>query len=78
MLSLGLPHAVPGVGNKHHGHLVLPMAVHQVLETLPGGGDGGSASYQHAINVKEEPERVGALWGDLGHRGGSTEQLEGR
>lgn len=73
MLRLGLPHAVPSVGDKHHGHLVLPVAAHQVSETLLGGGDGGSASHQHPIDVKEEPKRVGVLRGDLGHRGGSPE-----
>lgn len=76
MLSFILPHAVSSVGDKHHGHLVLAIAVHQVAETLLGGRDGGSASHQHAIDVKEEPKRVGVLWRDLGHRGGSTEQRE--
>lgn len=76
MLSLGLPHAVPSVGDKNHGHLVLPFAVHQVAETLPGGGDWGSASNQHAVDVKEEPKRVGVLRGDLDHRGGGSEQPE--
>lgn len=72
MLSFGLPHAVPSVGDEHHGHLVLPAAVHQVLETLLGGRDGGPASHQHAIDVKEEPERVGVLRRDLGHRGAAS------
>lgn len=76
MLSFGLPHAVSSVGDKHHGHLVLPTAVHQVSKTLLGCRDRGSASHQHAIDVKEEPERVGALRRDLGHRGESTEQRE--
>lgn len=69
VLSFGLPHAVPSVGDKHHGHLVLPVVVHQLPETLLGGRDGGSASHQHAIDVKEEPERAVALRRDLDRRG---------
>lgn len=76
MLRFGLPHAVSSVGDKHHGHLVLPIAVHQASETLLGGRNRGSASHQHAIDVKEEPKGVGALRRDLGHRGESTEQRE--
>lgn len=61
MLSFGLPHAVPSIGDKHHRHLVFPIAVHQVPEALLGSRDRRPAPHQHPINVKEEPERAGVL-----------------
>lgn len=63
MLSFGLPHAVPSIGDKHHGDLVLAVAVHQVSKTLLGCRDGCAAPNQHPINVKEEAKGVGALMG---------------
>lgn len=68
MLSFSLPHAVPGVGDKHHRDLVLPIAVHQVPKALLGCRDGCPAPHQHPIDVKEKPEGVGGLRRELGHR----------
>lgn len=59
MLSFRLPHAVPSIGDKHHRHLIFPIAVHQVPEALLGCRDRRPASYQNPINVKEEPEGAG-------------------
>lgn len=67
MFGFGLSHAVPGVGDKHNGDLVFPIAVHQLPEALFGCGDRCPTSYQHPINVKEETK--GALRGDLDQRG---------
>lgn len=61
MLSFGLPHAVPSIGDKHHRHLEFPIAVHQVPKELLGCRDRRLAPHQHPIDVKEEPEGVGAL-----------------
>lgn len=61
MLSFGLPHTVPSVGDKHHRHLVFPIAVHQVPEALLGCRDQCPAPNQHPVNVKEEPKGAGAL-----------------
>lgn len=61
MLSFGLPHAVPSVGDEHHRHLVSPFAINQVPEALLGLRDGRPAPHQHAINVEEEPEGLVAL-----------------
>lgn len=63
MLSFGLSHAVPSVGDKHHGDLVVPLAVHQGPKALLGCRDGRAAPDQHPINVKEEAKGVGALRG---------------
>lgn len=68
MLGFGLPHAVPSVGDKHHRHLVFPIAVHQVPEALLGCGDRRPTPHQHPINVEEEPEGVGTLRRELGQR----------
>lgn len=68
MLSFGLPHAISSIGDKHHGHLVLPTAVHQVPKALLCSGDRSSAPHQHSIDVKQEPKGVGALRRDLGQR----------
>lgn len=61
MLSFGLPHTVPSVGDKHHRHLVFPIAVDQVSEALLGCRDECPAPHQYPIYVKEEPKGVGAL-----------------
>lgn len=61
MLRFGLPHAVPSIGDKHHGDLVFPITVHQVSKTLLSCRDGRAAPNQDAINVKEETKGVGAL-----------------
>lgn len=63
MLSFGLPHAVPSVGDEHHGHLVSPVAINQVPEALLGLRDGCPAPHQHPIDVEEEPEGLVALRG---------------
>lgn len=63
MLRFGLPHAVPSIGDKHHGDLVFSITVHQVSETVLGCRDGRAAPNQHPINVKEEAKGVGALTG---------------
>lgn len=68
MLSFGLPHAVPSIGDKHHRHLVFPVAVDQVPETLLGCRDRCPATDQNPINVKEEPKGVGALRRALGQK----------
>lgn len=61
MLSFGLPHAIPSIGDKHHRYLVFPITVHQVSKTLLGCRDGRAAPNQHPIDVKEEAKGVGAL-----------------
>lgn len=68
MLSFGLPHAVPSIGDKHHRHLVFPIAVHQVPKALLGCRDRRLAPHQHPIDVKEEPEGVGALRREPGQK----------
>lgn len=68
MLGFGLPHAVPSIGDKHHGDLVFPITVHQVSKTLLGCWDGRAAPNQHTINVKEETKGVGALKIQQGQR----------
>lgn len=68
MFRFGLPHRVSSVGDKHHGHLVLSIAVHQVPEALLGRRDRRPAPHQHPINVEEEPEGAGTHRGELGQR----------
>lgn len=65
MLGLVLPHAVACVCDKYHGHLVLPIAVHQVPKALLGFRDQRPAPHQHPIDVEEEPEGAGAPGRDL-------------
>ena len=61
MLSFGLPHAVPSIGDKHHRDLIFPITVHQVSKTRLGCRDGRAAPNQHPVNVKKEAKGVGAL-----------------
>lgn len=68
VLSFGLPHAVPSVGDEHHRHLVFPLAVHQAPEALLGRGDQRPAPNQHPIDVEKEPEGAATLRRPLGHR----------
>lgn len=69
MLSFGLSHAVPSIGDKHHGDLIFPVTVHQVSKTLLGCRDGRAAPNQHPIDVEEEAKGVGALTREKGGTG---------
>lgn len=56
LLSLLLAQAVPSVGDKDHGHQELSLRVDQLAKGCSGSRNGGPASHQHPIDVKQEPK----------------------
>lgn len=54
LVSFLLAQAVPRIGDEDHRHQELALRIDQLLKGCSGSRNGGPASHQHPIDVKEK------------------------